>query len=315
MKEIQIVEIKTELGAGTRGASLGIDAIKVASIKRHSDLFTNYPIMTIDVGIADVLYESDNSPAKYIHQIYEIESKICDELSDVAKKYFPIILGGDHSIGAGTLMGIKKANPDKRIGVVWIDAHADLHTPYTSPSGNMHGMPLSMSIAEDNQENAINQVSPDDVELWEKLKKIGGDEAKIQPQDIIFIGLRDTEAPENALIEKYGIKVFSVEDVRKNSAKSIADAALKKLEACDVICISFDVDSMDPDEVSWGTGTPVPGGLTKSEAIDLNTYFAASEKVISWEMVEVNPLLDKENAMAEAAFNVLDEVVKTRESG
>lgn len=313
MKEIRIVEVKSEFGAGTRGASLGIDAIKLASTKKNSDLFSQYPIHTVDFTTSQVLYEGEeNTNAKYIEEILNVETKVCNLVADVASQHFPIILGGDHSVGGGTLCGMKKAYSDKRIGVVWIDAHADLHTPYTTPSGNVHGMPLAMTLAIDNEKNAINQLSDSEKGLWEKMKNVGMEGAKIDAEDIVFIGLRDVETPEMAFINDNGIKVIKVEEVRERTAEVIVEEVLEKLKACDIICISFDVDSMDPDEVSWGTGTPVKGGLTKAEAITLNAGLVSSPKVASWEMVEVNPLLDSENAMGEAAFDVLEAVIKTK---
>ncbi len=313
MNTIQLIEIKTELGAGTRGASLGIDAIKLASAKKKSNFFSEYPIQIIDVGINQALFEkSEDRIANHIQEIFEIETKICHEIAEIAKSHFPIILGGDHSVGSGTINGIKKAFPDKRIGVVWIDAHADLHTPYTTPTGNMHGMPLSMSLAIDNQEEAINVLNPRQKELWEKIKNIGQPRAKIQAEDLVFIGLRDPELQEQVLIKKHNIQVFSVNDVRKQAPEAIVNQTLNYLNHCDIICVSFDVDSMDPDTVSYGTGTTSPNGITKEEAINLNMGFIKNKKIASWEMVEVNPLLDKGNTMGEVAFEILEKVVTAK---
>lgn len=202
-------------------------------------------------------------------------------------------------------MGIKAAEPKKRLGVIWIDAHADLHTPYTTPSGNMHGMPLAMVCQLDNLECKVNEPTEDTITYWEKIKTIGGDFPKILPSDIVFISVRDTEEPENFLINKYGIKNFKTSEVRTKGITQIAKETLEILKDCDQVYISFDVDSLD-SSISMGTGTPVPNGLTVEEAIQLNAELIKDKRVCCWEIVEVNPTLDSENTMAEAAFEVLE---------
>jgi len=207
-------------------------------------------------------------------------------------------------------MGIKAANPEKRLGVVWIDAHADLHTPYTTPSGNMHGMPLAMCIQTDNKECQVNDLMEDTVLFWEKIKNIGGEFSKIKPEDIVFISVRDTEEPEDYLIQKYGIKNFTTEDVRTFGADKVAKETLHILKECEQIYISFDVDSLD-SSISVGTGTPVPNGLTVEEALELNAELIKDKRVCCWEIVEVNPTLDTENIMAENAFDILEATTKS----
>jgi arginase len=207
-------------------------------------------------------------------------------------------------------MGIKAAQPEKRLGVIWIDAHADLHTPYTTPSGNMHGMPLAMVTQLDNLDCKINQPSQETLTYWDKIKKIGGDSPKINPQDIVFISVRDTEAPEDFLIKKYSIKNFSTAEVRQLGVATIAKEALQLLKDCDQLYISFDVDSLD-SSISVGTGTPVPNGLTVAEALQLNAELIKDKRVCCWEIVEVNPTLDTENTMAEIAFDVLEITTKS----
>ncbi len=312
MNNISIVEVRAEFGAGTRGASLGIDAIKLASTKKGSSFFKTHPSRTVQVEDYSALYDKDPSDsAKNIAPIKEVIENTSNAVADTASKAFPVVLAGDHSIGAGTLMGMKKAFPEKRIGVIWIDAHADLHTPFTSPSGNVHGMPLAMCINEDNTESAINEPPAGELAVWKELKSIGGEGAKIRPDDIVFIALRAPDAGEQALVDKYDIPVFTVQDVEDQTPEVIAQKSLDRLKDCDLICVSFDVDSMDPS-VSLGTGTPVPGGLTAEQAMLLNTTLIKDPKVGCWEMVEVNPLLDTVNKMAEVSFDILEAVVDAR---
>ncbi len=311
MRNIKLVEVRSEVAAGTRGASLGIDALKIASLDKKSDFFSRFdPINVPDAN--NYLWKGNKHPkAKYIDGVYQVVKNVESTIETLRmEKIFPIILAGDHSTAAGTIMGIKAADPDKRLGVIWIDAHADLHTPYTTPSGNMHGMPLAMCLHEDNLECRINEPSSETIQYWERIKKIGGDFPKIKPEDIVMITVRDTEEPENHLMDKHGIRNFTTEEVRKEGFAKIAKQALGVLKGCDQIYISFDVDSLD-SSISVGTGTPVANGLTVEEAIALNVELIKDKRVCCWEVVEVNPTLDTENFMAENAFDILEATTKS----
>ncbi|PRY85161.1 arginase [Mongoliibacter ruber] len=311
MRNIKLVEVRSEIAAGTRGASLGIDALKIASLDKTSDFFTRFdPINVPDAN--NFLWRGNKHPnAKYIDGVYQVLRNVHNTIESLRMdKIFPIVLAGDHSTAAGTIMGIKAANPDKRLGVIWIDAHADLHTPFTTPSGNMHGMPLAMCIQTDNLDCQVNEPGEDTLQYWEKIKKIGGDSPKINAEDIVFISVRDTEEPEDYLINKHGIRNFETAEVRQKGVAQIAKEALEQLKDCDQIYISFDVDSLD-SSISVGTGTPVPDGLTVEEALQLNTELIKDKRVCCWEIVEVNPTLDSENLMAENAFDILEATTKS----
>jgi len=311
MRKIKLVEVRSEIAAGTRGASMGIDALKIASLDKKSSFFTQFdPINVPDAN--NFLWKGNKHPhGKYIDGVYQVLKNVYSTIESLRlEKKFPIVLAGDHSTAAGTIMGIKAAHPEKRLGVIWIDAHADLHTPFTTPSGNMHGMPLAMTAQLDNLDCKVNEVSTDTISYWEKIKKIGGDFPKIKPKDIVFISVRDTESPEDYLIKKHGIKNFSTKEVRKKGIEKVAAEALEKLKDCEQLYISFDVDSLD-SSISVGTGTPVPNGLTVEEAIQLNAELIKDKRVCCWEIVEVNPTLDTENTMAEAAFEVLEVTTKS----
>ncbi|MDF2158051.1 arginase [Algoriphagus sp. CAU 1675] len=310
MRDIKLIEVRSEIAAGTRGASMGIDALKIASLDKKSDFFMKFdPINVQDAN--DYLWKGNKYPhAKHIDGVYQVLKNVFRSIESLRlDKKFPIVLAGDHSTAAGTIMGIKAADPDKKLGVIWIDAHADLHSPFTTPSGNMHGMPLAMVTQLDNKECQINQPEKETILYWERIKKIGGDQAKIAPKDIVFISVRDTEKPEDHLIEKHGIKNFTTQEVRTLGIKLVAQQTLEILKDCDQIYISFDVDSLD-SSISVGTGTPVPNGLKLQEAIQLNAELIKDKRVCCWEIVEVNPTLDTENTMAEAAFEVLEVTTK-----
>ncbi|MBX2887889.1 MAG: arginase [Ferruginibacter sp.] len=309
MKNIKIIEVPSEIGAGTRGASLGVDAIKVAALDFMSNFFVHFPSEKVQVE-NQLLFEQIQSPyAKRIHGVLNMYDKISKSVFDCIKNnFFPVVLSGDHSNAGGTIAGIKMAKPKSKLGVVWIDAHADLHTPYTTPSGNLHGMPLATAIAEDNMECKVHNIDEKTARIWNQLKSLGGIKQKVLPEDIVFISLRDYEKEEKSLIEKYGMKVITTAEVRRNGAENISRKVLRHLSDCTDIYVSFDVDSID-SSISKGTGTPVSNGLREREAEDLISKFMQNHKICCFEITEVNPTLDKENMMAEIAFNILQRSV------
>lgn len=308
MSELLLIEVKSELGAGTRGASLGVDAVKIAAHDFASKFFLKIDRQEVE-HLNELLYEPVRTPfARYAEGISQVLENVAGAVNAcMTNGKYPIVLAGDHSTAAGTISGIKMAHPKKRIGVIWVDAHADLHSPYTTPSGNMHGMPLAMASGTDNLDCKTNEPDEKTIAFWDKIKSIGGIKPKIQLDDIVLIAARDIEPQERFLIQKHNIKNFSVADIRKRGVEKVAFEALICLERCDIIYVSFDVDSMDP-KVSTGTGTPVPNGINEREAGKLLQNLVSSPKVVCFEMVEVNPTLDKENLMAENAFEILVKV-------
>jgi arginase len=306
VKEIKIIEVKSEIGAGTRGASLGVEAMKIASLDLKSNLFRQYDSVEVE-NVNELLFDgAQHAYAKFIDGVLIMEERVCLEVYEtIFDEFFPLIMAGDHSTAYGTICGIKKANPKSRIGVIWIDAHADLHTPYTTPSGNMHGMALSMACDIDNLECKVNNPKGETIEYWEQIMNVGAAGAKIYPEDIVYIGVRDLEKAENYLVNKYGMGYITIEEIKKKGTTKAAEEALKMLDHCDLIYVSFDVDAID-SRFSTGTGTPVPNGLTVEEAKTLNVELARNAKVCAWEIAEVNPTLDTENRMAESAFEILE---------
>ena len=315
MSEIKIIENPSEIGAGTRGASLGIGALKVVAHNRNSGYFGKYERFVVE-DENDILNEpSQYNYAKRIDGLINIYLRTADVIDHVLKSGdFPMVLSGDHACAGGTLAGLKKYFGDKRIGVIWIDAHADIHTPYTTPSGNLHGMPLASALGIDNIESKVNEPIEATKKFWNDLKKIGG-EHDIRPEDLVFIAVRDTEKPENEYIERNHIKNYTVDEVRENGLETVIAEIKNKLSDCDVVYISFDVDSMDCILVSKGTGTPVEHGLTPLEAKTFMDGFAAWNKVVCMELVEINPCLDdKINKMAEEAYTILESCTKIVEN-
>lgn len=315
MHPIKIIKNRSDIGAGTRGSDMGIDAIEIAAINSDNDYFTRFPFVDVDTHNEAIYNKVKATIAKRIGFVREQCQRVATVLEDTLKdNYFPIILSGDHSSALGTLSGIKAHFKEQRLGVIWIDAHADMHSPYTTPSGNVHGMPLAAALGEDNLKNQINEVTGIAKEEWENMKNIGVPGPKFLPEDLVFFGVRDTEPPEDELREKLGVRKYMVHEVRFRGLDHVLDEVIEKLSVCDVIYISFDVDSLDCDLISKGTGTPVSKGFDQHEVIQIINRLIQTDKVACLEVTEVNPLLDeKGNKMAETAFEVLDAVTETIE--
>ena len=309
MRNIKIIEVKSEIGAGTRGASLGADAIKIAALDFMSSFFVNFPLEVIETENR-LLYEPVESPyAKRIKGVLTMYERVAAAVSNTLRSgLFPLVIGGDHSTAGGTIAGIRMARPKRRLGVIWIDAHADLHTPYTTPSGNMHGMPLAAALGTDNLDNQVHHPDARTIEYWNKLKNVARASPMIRPEDIVYIALRDYEKEEEYLIRHHSIKVIPVQEVRRKGVANTVRQALMHLSPCDDIYVSFDVDSLD-SSISRGTGTPVSNGLKEREAEDLMAGLMQNHKICCFEITEVNPTLDRENLMAEIAFNIMQRCV------
>jgi arginase len=312
-RKIKLVKNRSDIGAGTRGADMGIDALEIAAINRGNDFFNRFDFEDVKTHNDSIYDKVKNSFAKRIEDVYEQCTLVCESVKkSIEAGYFPIVLSGDHSSALGAISGVKAAHPDKRLGVVWIDAHADLHSPYTSPSGNIHGMPLAAALADDNLACQINTIEGETERYWKAMQNIGTQGAKVSADHLTFFGVRDTEAAEDKQMETRGIKNYMVAEVRYKGVDACVLETLARLRDCDHIYISFDVDSMDCDMISNGTGTPVPKGFDQYEIIALIQGIVRSQKVSCIEFAEINPLLDtKGNRMAEVAFEVLDSIAQT----
>jgi arginase len=311
--KIKLIKNRSDIGAGTRGSDMGIDALEIAAINSGNDYFNRHAYEDVETHNETIYQKNTNNFAKRIEHVVQQCKRVAKAVSsNLIVGNYPIVLSGDHSSALGTISGLKSANPHARIGVIWLDAHTDIHSPFTSPSGNIHGMPLAAALGLDNLQYQINQ--PDEATLlqWYKMKNIGIDGPKILPQDLIYFGIRDYEEAEEKVINDQKIKFFKVEELRFKGLENCVQEAIQLLSNCDLIYISFDVDSMDCDRISYGTGTPVPAGFNPEEVIQIIQLFQATGKVKCIELTEINPLLDnKGNKMAETAFEVLDKVSNT----
>jgi arginase len=309
MKKLKFIEVKSEIGAGTRGASMGVDAIKVAALDYGSNLFKKIESEEVATENSLLFEPPGSSYAKRIKGMVALHERVANAVRNSLKRNeFPVVLAGDHSTSAATIGGIRMAYPKQRLGVIWIDAHADLHSPWTTPSGNMHGMPLAAALGEDNQSNKMNKPDKETLEQWNKLKRVGNIYPKIDWNDLVYIALRDVEPEESYLLKRHKVRIFSTNDVKRNGVEKIARDSLAHLNRCNLLYISFDVDSMD-SSISKGTGTPVRNGITEKEAGSLMVRLIQNEKVCCFEIAEVNPTLDKENLMAENTFEILQRAV------
>src|SRR5688572_27309320 len=314
MKGIKLIEVRSELGAGTRGASLGIDALKLASLDYGSYYFGKFKTKEIRDS-SHLLYRNPiRAYAKRIRGVIKIFNKLAKAVqTEIKEGRFPVVLSGDHSSAGGTIAGVKMAFPHKKVGVIWIDAHADLHSPFTTPSGNIHGMPLASALGLGKTVESKNPVKGDTIPYWEILKNLGGICPKITPDSLVFVGLRDYEKEEKDYIQKNNIKVIKVEEIRKSKAKTISDKITKGyLKNCDILYVSFDIDALDAKLVP-GTGTPVKNGLQVNEVTKLLKEILKDQRLACFEVTEINPLLDKENQTAERVFPIFREAINTIE--
>lgn len=309
-KNIKFIKTISELGAGTRGASKGYLALEKAAKAKESELLSRFSTIEI-VDKNDVLNQEPKF--KFAKRIKEL-SYVFSDLSSTVKHQlnnhiFPILISGDHSSALGTIAGVKANYPNKNIGVIWIDAHADVHTPYTSPSGNMHGMPLAASLGLNHILPNGNQPHQEVINLWNSLKNLEGVFPKLKPEHLVYVGVRDTEWQEKKVIKELKIQEYTVDFVRKHGGEETAKSAIQRLINADLIYISFDVDVLD-DSLSKGTGTPVEKGLFLKEVKNLLNTLIKHEKVCCFEMVEINPSLDdKGNKMGEMAFEILEDLI------
>lgn len=289
-KNISIIGVPMDLGQSRRGVDMGPSAIRYAGAMEklerlgyHIQDLGDIPIIKPDRKSSDQV-----SNLKNLQQVVEANQKLADMVDrEISKGYFPLIFGGDHSIAIGSLAGISKHY--ENLGVIWYDAHGDLNTAETSPSGNIHGMPLAASLGLGN----------------EKLTMIGGYAPKIESENIVIIGARSLDPGERELIENKGIKVFTMHEIDRIGMPKVMEEAIAYLQdRTDGVHLSLDVDGLDPSEAP-GVGTPVIGGMTYRESHLAMEMLAEAEIITSAEFVEVNPILDEKNKTAILAVGLM----------
>src|SRR5699024_1606741 len=289
-KDISIIGIPMDLGQSRRGVDMGPSAIRYAgAVERLETLdkvvtdLGNIPVETPKRGA-----QEDKSNLKNIHQVKEANEKLAQMVDrEVHKGQFPLVFGGDHSIAIGSIAGI--SNHYDNLGVIWYDAHGDLNTQQTSPSGNIHGMPLAVNLGLGD----------------ERLTSISGNHPKIKPENIVIIGARDLDSGEKELIREKNIKVYTMHEIDRVGMPAVMEETLEYLkERTDGVHLSLDLDGLDPEEAP-GVGTPVIGGLSYRESHLAMEMLYESGMITSAEFVEVNPILDDKNKTATVAVGLM----------
>ena len=290
-KEIKIIGAPFDMGASLFGARLGPEALRIEGL---TEKLADLGFTVEDSGNLDIKNDYKNimeNNLKNLDLTKEATEKLSSKVYETLEEdKFPLVIGGDHSLVLGSVKGLLKKydNP----GVIYFDAHADINTEKTSLSGNIHGMPMAFLIGEGS----------------EKMRSVGNINKNLKPENIVYIGLRDVDPGERDYIKNLGIKAYAMEDIDKLGIQKVMEESIDYItKKADQIHISFDVDSLDP-KIAPGTGVKVPGGLTFREAKTALRMVSQIEKIVSVELVEVNPLLDNQNDTAKIAVNLLETI-------
>jgi arginase len=290
--KIHILGVPMDLGAGRRGVDMGPSAIRIAGVAEKLRSLGHTVQDEGDIPTkAPELQRVRNDKLRYLPEIVRACTLLAGKVEKILRgDGFPLILGGDHSVAIGTIAGVASyaVKTRKRLGILWIDAHGDFNTECSTPSGNIHGMPLAVAIGLGARE----------------LTSVGGDFRKVDPKQVVLIGTRDLDDGERKNIKQSGVSVFSMEEIDKDGMSAVLGRALRKMRDVDLLHVSLDVDAIDPS-VAPGVGTPVKGGINYREAHLIMETVNENGKMTSLEVVEVNPILDNRNQSAEFAVELV----------
>lgn len=290
-KEISIVGVPMDLGQMRRGVDMGPSAIRYAGIctRLESLEYDIEDLGDIDIGKPEkVSIHTPHDNLRNLNAVADANEKLAKKVDEIIQSNrFPLIFGGDHSIAIGTLAGVAKHY--KNLGVIWYDAHGDLNTADTSPSGNIHGMPLAASLG-------LGHPS---------LTELAGYSPKIKPENIVIIGARSLDEGEKKLIKELGIKTYTMHEIDRLGMTKVMEDAIQYLkERTDGVHLSLDLDGLDPHDAP-GVGTPVIGGISYRESHLAMEMLAIADIITSAEFVEVNPILDDKNKTATVAVALM----------
>lgn len=290
---IAIIGAPLDLGSGRRGVDMGPSAVRVANLNGR---LAELGYIVDDLGNVPVVQpesQPEGSPqAKYLPQITDTCVKLADMVAHaLAEDKFPLVLGGDHSIAVGTVSGVSKHIRESKgkLGMIWIDAHTDMNTPASSPSGNVHGMPLACCIG----------AGP------EELTRIFGYSPKVDPANVALVGIRSVDEQERINVQHSGVHVFTMREIDERGLLTVIEEAIRIASSGTAgFHVSLDMDAVDPQEAP-GVGTPVRGGITYREAHLAMETLNDSGKMVSMEVVEVNPVIDEANRTAALAVELV----------
>jgi len=292
-KTVNIIGFPMDLGADRRGVDMGPSALRIAGLKEKLENLGYKIIDSGDIFIQIMEKQKISNPKlKYLNEILKTSRRLAAKVERVLDRgHFPLCLGGDHSMAIGSIAGIASycKKHRQKLGVIWVDAHSDMNTDETSPSGNIHGMPLAASLGIGH----------------EKLVNFYGFAPKLKPENCALIGIRSVDELERVNIKKLNLPVYTMTDIDKLGIHRIIVKVLKQFrEKVDHIHVSFDLDSVDP-AIAPGVGTPIPGGLSYREAHLLMESIAECGCMSSLEITEVNPILDDKNKSASFATDLI----------
>jgi len=291
-KKIRVIGVPLDLGQSRRGVDMGPSAVRVAGLEARLEALGHMVEDGGNVSVAIAEQKKEGHPhAKYLKEITATCVKHAElMIKTLESGKVPIVLGGDHSVAAGTVAGVAEfyRRQNQKIGLIWIDAHSDINTPESSPSGNVHGMPLA----------AIMGLGPPE------LANILNFSPKVSPENCVLVGVRDIDAVEKENVRQAGIEVFTMRDIDERGMRTVMEEALRMAgRGTAGYHISLDMAWVDPEDAP-GVGTPVRGGATYREAHLAMEIIADHGRMLSFEIVEVNPVIDEHNRTAELAVEL-----------
>src|SRR5271169_863006 len=292
-RRIRVIGVPLDLGQSRRGVDMGPSAVRVAGLEARLEALGHVVEDAGNIAVAIPEQKKEGHPnAKYLKEIVATCTKHAElVLKTLEAGKTPVVLGGDHSVAVGTVSGVSEflRRQNQKLGLLWIDAHTDINTPESSPSGNVHGMPLA----------AIMGLGPPE------LANIFGFSPKVAPENCVLVGVRDIDAAEKENVRKAGIEVYTMRDIDERGMRTVMEEALRAAgRGTAGYHVSLDMDWVDPEDAP-GVGTPVRGGATYREAHLAMEIIADHGRLLSFEVVEVNPVIDEHNRTAELAVELI----------
>lgn len=293
-RDIALISVSIDLGAGRRGVDMGPSALRIAGLTEKVEGL-GYRVTeagTVTAGGFETTDPGDDPRARFLPEIVEVARRTSELVGEgLAQQRLPLVLGGDHSLSIGSVAALARHQRDRgdTVGLIWVDAHADMNTPATTPSGNIHGMSLAVLMGRGHE--ALTRLSPEG--------------SAVDPKNVSVLGARELDPGERALIAELGVRVFTMSEIDERGIGTCMDEAVARAMAgTSGFHLSFDLDSLDPREAP-GVGTPVQGGLTYREGHLVCEKAAATGQLLSLEVVELNPVLDDRNHTAYMAVGLI----------